>query len=51
MLLDALAAVERGELPPGSVRSPEPVRLPNPLEALLRDGDRWEDLTLDPLAS
>jgi hypothetical protein len=33
------------------VRSPEPVRLPNPLEALLRDGDRWEDLTLDPLAS
>ena len=49
MLLDALAAVERGELPPGSVRSPEPVRLPNPLEALLRDGDRWEDLTLDPV--
>src|SRR6185295_981179 len=40
MLLDALAAVDLGELPPGSVRSPEPVQLPNPLEALVRDGDR-----------
>jgi phthalate 4,5-dioxygenase len=48
MLLDALAAVDVGDLPPGSVRSPDGVRLPNPLEALLRDGERWEDLTLDP---
>jgi len=50
MLLDALTAVGAGELPPGSVRSPRSVRLPNPLEALLRDGHRWEDLSLDPVS-
>jgi phenylpropionate dioxygenase-like ring-hydroxylating dioxygenase large terminal subunit len=51
MLLDALDAVADGALPPGSVRSSEPVRLPNPIEALLGDGDRWEDLSLDPAAT
>jgi hypothetical protein len=51
MLLDALAALQQGALPPGSVRSPEPVRLPNPLEALLGDGDRWEHLTFDSMTT
>ena len=51
MLLDALRAVDDGALPPGSVRSPESVVLPNPLEAMLRDGQRWEDLSLDPLTT
>jgi phthalate 4,5-dioxygenase len=47
LLLEALRAVEAGELPPGSARGPEAVRLPNALEAVL-DGDRrWEDVTLD----
>jgi hypothetical protein len=50
MLLDALRAADDGELPPGSARSPEPVRLPNALEFVMRDGDRWEDHTLDQVA-
>jgi hypothetical protein len=49
ILLDALAAVDAGELPPGSARSPEPVRMRNALEAVLDEGDRWEDVALEQL--
>ena len=49
VLLDALRAVESGELPPGSARSPQPVRLPNAVEAVLDEEQRWQDLALDPV--
>jgi phenylpropionate dioxygenase-like ring-hydroxylating dioxygenase large terminal subunit len=50
MLLDALAAAESGALPPGSARSPEPVRLPNCLEVMVPEGARWEDAALDQVS-
>jgi phthalate 4,5-dioxygenase oxygenase subunit len=43
LLLDALEAVASGQLPPGSVRSPEPVRVPNPVDALLSEGESWRE--------
>jgi hypothetical protein len=49
MLLDALAAVDAGKLPPGSARSPEGVRLPNCLDVIVAEGRRWEDAALDHL--
>jgi phthalate 4,5-dioxygenase oxygenase subunit len=49
VLLEALRAVEAGELPPGSARSAEPVRMRNALEAVLNEGDRWEDVALEQL--
>jgi phthalate 4,5-dioxygenase oxygenase subunit len=51
MLLDALTALDAGGLPPGSARAPGGARLPNGLEALVGDGERWEDLALDPQPS
>ena len=50
LLLEALRAVEAGELPPGSALAPEPVRLPNALEAVFEDDRRWEDVALDQIA-
>jgi nitrite reductase/ring-hydroxylating ferredoxin subunit len=50
MLLDALRAAEAGELPPGSALAPEPVHLPNALEAVLGEGERWEDVARHLLA-
>ena len=50
ILLDALAAVDAGELPPGSARTPGGVRMRNALEAVLGDGQRWEDVALDQIA-
>lgn len=47
MLLDALNAIESGELPPGSALTPEAVRLPNALEVLVEEAKRWEDSALD----
>lgn len=47
MLLDAVRAVEAGDLPPGSARSPEGVRLPNAIEVVVEPGQRWEDAALD----
>jgi phthalate 4,5-dioxygenase len=41
LLLDALASFEAGEIPPGSALAAEPVRLPQPLEAILDDGESW----------
>jgi phenylpropionate dioxygenase-like ring-hydroxylating dioxygenase large terminal subunit len=46
MLLDALAAVEAGALPPGSARAGAPVRMPNAFEAVVEAGARWEDAAL-----
>ena len=40
-----------GELPPGSVRSRERVRLPNASEMLVDVGRRWEDAALDRLTT
>jgi len=51
VLLDAVRAVEAGELPPGSARSSsEPVRMRNALEAVLEEGKRWEDVALNQVA-
>jgi phthalate 4,5-dioxygenase oxygenase subunit len=43
ILLDALRAAEAGELPPGSARAPDAVRMPNALEAMLDSGASWKD--------
>lgn len=49
MLLDAVHAAEGGVVPPGSALAPEGVRLPNALEMLVEEGQRWEDVALDQL--
>ncbi len=51
MILDALEGAERGELPPGSARSPEPVCVPNGYELLVDDGQSWGDLAKEPVGS
>jgi phthalate 4,5-dioxygenase len=48
MLLDALRAAEAGEAPPGSARSRQAVRLPNAVEAVLGNGQAWQDVALGP---
>ena len=45
LLLDALAAYDKGELPPGSARSTRPVRIPDPCDAVLGPDESWRDLT------
>jgi phenylpropionate dioxygenase-like ring-hydroxylating dioxygenase large terminal subunit len=44
VILDAIAAVEAGGLPPGSARSPEPVRIPHPFEATLDLDVSWREM-------
>jgi hypothetical protein len=44
LLLDVLAAYEKGELPPGSARSPDPVRIPDPYDAVLGPDESWRDI-------
>jgi phthalate 4,5-dioxygenase oxygenase subunit len=44
LLLDALAAYEKGELPPGSARSPNTVRIPDPYDAVLGPDESWHDI-------
>jgi hypothetical protein len=51
LLLGALGAADAGQLPPGSALAPEVVRLPNALEVLLPEGQRWEDAAFDRLRS
>jgi hypothetical protein len=51
ILLDALEAVGSGGLPPGSVRAPGGVRMPNAIEALVSDDEHWADLVLDQVTS
>jgi len=50
LLLDAVRAAQGGALPPGSARTPGGVRMRNALEAVLDDGQRWEDVALDQIA-
>ena len=45
LLLDALSAYEKGELPPGSARGPYAVRVPDPYDAILGPDQSWRDLT------
>jgi len=47
MLLQALADAQAGGLPPGSALAAEPVRVSNPLDAVLEPGVRWEDFSRD----
>jgi phenylpropionate dioxygenase-like ring-hydroxylating dioxygenase large terminal subunit len=49
MLLDAVRAVDEGQLPPGSALAADHVRLPNAVEVVLGQGQRWEDAALDTL--
>jgi hypothetical protein len=51
LLLGALDAADAGQLPPGSALSSQAVRLPNALEALLPEGQRWEEAAFDRLTS
>ncbi len=49
MLLDALSAAGAGERPPASALTPGGVSMPNALEAIIGEGDRWEDVVLGQL--
>lgn len=51
MLLDALRGADEGAVPPGSARSADPVRLPNCLDLIVDEGQRWEDAALDQLTA
>ncbi len=51
VLLDAVRTAGTGELPPGSARASAAVRLPNALEAIIDEGDRWEDISLHQVTS
>jgi nitrite reductase/ring-hydroxylating ferredoxin subunit len=42
LLLEALDAVDRGGHPPGSARSPGPVRMSNAHEMLVEAGEHWQ---------
>ena len=44
LLLEALAAYEKGELPPGSARGAEAVRIPDPYDAVLGPDESWREL-------
>ena len=48
LLLEALAAYEKGELPPGSARSPCDVHVPDPYDAVLGPDQSWRDLAPEP---
>jgi hypothetical protein len=47
LLLEALAAREKGELPPGSARGPDAVRVPDPYDAVLGPDQSWRDLAAE----
>ena len=42
-------AVDAGELPPGSARTPGGVRMPQRARGCARRGQRWEDVALDQI--
>lgn len=44
LILDVIGAAEKGELPPGSARSPQVVTIPDPWDATLDAGQSWRDL-------
>jgi phthalate 4,5-dioxygenase len=43
LILDTIASVRSGDLPPGSARAPDPVRIPHPFDAVLDAGASWRD--------
>jgi hypothetical protein len=43
LILDTIAAYQTGKLPPGSARTPEGVRIPQPFDAMLDPGESWRD--------
>ncbi len=43
LILETIAAVSEGELPPGSVRG-EPVRIPHPIDAVIDADQSWRDV-------
>ena len=49
LLLDTIAAYEAGKLPPGSARTPEGVRIPQPFDAVLDPGESWREPTVHEL--
>jgi phthalate 4,5-dioxygenase oxygenase subunit len=46
MLLEALDGADAGKLPPGSALANEVPNLPNALEVIVADGERWEEAAL-----
>ncbi|MGH8996314.1 MAG: Rieske 2Fe-2S domain-containing protein [Acidimicrobiales bacterium] len=46
MLLEALAEADAGKLPPGSALAHEVPSLPNALEVIVAEGERWEEAAL-----
>jgi phthalate 4,5-dioxygenase oxygenase subunit len=44
LILSTIAAVEAGELPPGSALDPGGVHVPPPFDAVLDDGESWREL-------
>jgi phenylpropionate dioxygenase-like ring-hydroxylating dioxygenase large terminal subunit len=44
LIIEALASVEAGELPPGSALGPQLVQLPDPFDAILDDGASWREV-------
>jgi phthalate 4,5-dioxygenase len=44
LILDAITAYRSGQLPPGSVRTPGGVRVPQPLQTVLSPGESWREL-------
>ena len=44
LILDTIAAYQAGALPPGSARSAERVRIPEPFDAVLDAGESWLEL-------
>src|SRR5262249_49455709 len=44
LILDTLAEYERGQLPPGSARSPESIKIPQAFDAVIDAGQSWTEL-------
>jgi hypothetical protein len=44
LLVEALAAYEKGVLPPGSARGPGAVRIPDPYDVVLGPDESWRDM-------
>jgi phthalate 4,5-dioxygenase len=44
LILDAIATRQSGHLPPGSVRTPGGVRVPQPFQTVLNHGESWREL-------
>src|SRR5262249_28794764 len=44
LILDTIASASAGELPPGSARSADAVRIPHPFDAVIDAGESWRQL-------